>query len=280
MTNEQLFLLLASSNKEWWQDLLPFATATFSVALGALTATYVGRRKELNELRLRRVELLNSWVVELKAALESLIAIKKNYNKKLSSSPYQRFGMVRQFFTETPRMELNPNNLSFVIAGNSSGGADFSRISALVQNFNHLVGIWNMRDKVHGESLKRLSVGFRDGDIVARGEGYTLEFDVEYFERVLGQMDSRRGVDLTERCVTMTDFLIVELNEVLRQFPNMVEGVMGRVAAREVLKYKNVDYKFLALLEPCMAVDYEELGALYALDVDVVREMYSYSGAA
>ena len=85
-------------------------------------------------------------------------------------------------------------------------------------------------------------------------------------------------IDLTERVVTLTDDILLELDDFLSEFPKYAKQIINIKRLKKygsILTYSNNgNQKLLSLLERVPTVDFSSVESLYGQAADEIKEKY------
>ena len=203
------------------------------------------------------------------------MATKQNYHGKLTEYPIQRvFAIPTVLFTANPIVE-NYSQLSFLVPKLSSEEypkwSQIPRIRTMIHNYNYVQELWLKRNEIE-RPIKEKVV---QQDTTRAFVNVSLE---QIFECV-GVASIASLVDLTERVVTLTDDLIVELDDFLINFPVYAKT---RINSERLKRYgtvltcsNNGNEKLLAMLKKSPNTDYSSVTDLFGATTDQMKQRYS-----
>ncbi|WP_462151117.1 hypothetical protein [Pseudoalteromonas xiamenensis] len=256
--------------------IFPIVSAFLSALFGALIAYFTLKRQESLKIEKEKLDAANKWTLDIQKARSSLIAIKQNYFKDLSSNPTQRVGSVPTILIKAENITESYADLGFIVPTEAEmkkedlKWAQISRVDTLVSNFNALLTMWNHRNRVNEEFKLAILKTFGDGPYL----NLTLEDAVAAF----GQSGMIILIDITERCLKLTDHLIIETNDFLENFPYVVEK---KISLKRLKKYSQLlkyhhdgNEKFLEMLELMPETDYSTVTAIFGETEEQLKERH------
>lgn len=257
--------------------IFPIVSAFLSAIFGALIAYSTLKRQESLKLEKDKIDTANQWTLDIQKARSCLISIKQNYYRDLSDVPTQRLGETPTIFLKAEPIPENYHSLGFIVPRSKKKSSDnqkwaqISRIDTLVSNYNLLLNMWSKRNEIN-EHFKRslmATYGNRAFHLL------TLDDAVTAF----GHAGMVVLLDLNERCIKLTDDLIIEANDFLENFPSVAKKKINLKKVKgysQLLTYSHDNNeKFLEMLTPIPQPDYSTVTELFGESADVLRERHS-----
>ncbi|HFQ5091564.1 TPA: hypothetical protein ACGUUT_004352 [Vibrio vulnificus] len=197
--------------------ILPIGSVLVSGMLGAGVAYYTVHRQEFTKIELEKVKTVNATFLAALEFRNNLIGIKKNYEGRIETDPYQRMLAIPPILLKENTSKFDIAALSFLVNGSSPSNpvdkwASIDYIANIGSNYDVLYGIWKKRNEVITGLMPELSPFFGVG------------FSNAALEKAIGKGNLATITDLTERCLHMTDDLIVELSCFMLGFSHSLKG--------------------------------------------------------
>ncbi|HHC6693648.1 hypothetical protein H1X88_22860 [Vibrio parahaemolyticus] len=195
--------------------ILPIGSVLVSGGLGAGVAYYTVNKQEYTKIELDKIKAVNKTLLSALTIRSSLIGIKSNYFGMITEEPINRMLGVPPVLLKEARVDFDLPSLSFITEKeekpfNKWSALDF--ISTIISNFNTVIKVWEKRNQLIEALMPKLADTF----------GKPLNF--EQIQGLLGVGNMALLSDLTERCLHMTDDLLVEISCFLVGFSQAVKG--------------------------------------------------------
>ncbi|WP_353496315.1 hypothetical protein [Vibrio sp. CB1-14] len=252
--------------------IFPIGSVLVSGFLGAGVAYYTVNQQEFTKIELEKIRTVNRTLLAALELRSSLISIKSNYFGSLSDEPIDRMLAVPPVLLKETRVEFDLPSLSFIVQSDS---LDFNKwssldyIATIVSNFNTAIKVWEKRNAKIEELMPSLS------------ELYGKPLKLGDIQSLIGVGNMALLSDLTERCLHMTDDLLVEVSCFLIGFSNAVEGKIDRKILKKFggkIKPALPSYaeypQAVDILEKVPMVNYELLGQIQRRKKQDLMERY------
>ncbi|VEL96898.1 hypothetical protein ALT761_01891 [Alteromonas sp. 76-1] len=256
--------------------IFPIVSAFLSALFGALIAYFTLKRQESLKIEKEKLDAANKWTLDIQKARSSLIAIKQNYFKDLSSNPTQRVGSVPSIVVKAENIKESYADLGFIVPTEAElkeknlKWAQIARVDTLVSNFNSLLTMWDLRNRINEE--------FKQAILNKHGNGAYLKLSLNDALSAFGQPGMVALIDITERCIKLTDHLIIETNDFLENFPDVVEK---KINLRRLKKYSQLlkyhhdgNEKFLEMLQLMPETDYSAVTKVFGETEERLKERH------
>ncbi|HAS6043649.1 TPA: hypothetical protein I7115_09120 [Vibrio vulnificus] len=147
---------------------MPICSVLTSGLLGAGIAYYTVHRQEFTKVELEKVKTDNSTFLTALEFRNNLIGIKKNYEGRIETEPYQRMLAVPPILLKENTSKFDIAALSFLVVGNSPDKAidkwaSIDHIANIGSNYEVLYGIWAKRNEIITSLMPDLSPFFGVG---------------------------------------------------------------------------------------------------------------------
>ncbi|EGR0366659.1 hypothetical protein KZY42_004422 [Vibrio vulnificus] len=229
--------------------ILPVGSVLISGALGAGVAYYTVNQQEFTKIELDKIRTVNKTLLSALELRSSLIGIKSNYFGLITDEPINRMLGVPPVLLKETKVEFDLPSLSFISqheASEFNKWASLDYIATIVSNFNTVIKVWEKRNSMIEALMPKLS------------EVYGKPLKFPEIQSLIGVGNMALLSDLTERCLHMTDDLLVEVSCFLVGFSAVVDGKIDI----KILK------KFGGRISPSLPT-YEE----YPLAVDILTKV-------
>ena len=256
--------------------IFPIASAFFTSILGAVIAYFTLRHQEGIQIEKEKMNTSNRWTINIGQARSSLIAIKGNYNGKLTALPLERLSEVPCIMFDARVIPDNFHELSFIVGQKSDLKSELPkwsqipRIRAMVCNYNYLLKLWEQRNEINQKFQTKIldSIG---------GEAYG-DFTQESIEKIVGKGELALIIDFTERCISLTDDLIIEFDSFLLDFPSYAKTKINCKRLKKygtILNYSNNSNEaLLKLLKKSPPADFSSLEDLFGDTNENIKKKY------
>ncbi len=256
--------------------IFPIASAFFTALLGAAIAYFTLNHKEGIQIEKEKMNSANKWTLDAEQARSNLIAIKGNYNGQLTSQPIQRITAIPSILFHAQSISENYQDLSFIVPKSEEANSDLPkwsqipRIRSMVSNYNYLLKLWTQRNEVN-EDFKQLILS-------SIGNNAYGKLSLPDIEKAIGKANLVILIDLTERCIKLTDEIIIELDSFLKDFPKYVRT---RIETKKLKKYgsiitysNNDNQLLLDLLKKEIDVDFSSVEYLFGESSKQIKERH------
>lgn len=256
--------------------VFPVASALFTSLLGAGIAYFTLRHQESIQIEKDKMNTANKWTLLAEEARSTLIAIKGNYNEKLSDNPFQRISAIPSIlFHATPIIERY-EELSFIIPksnselNNTEKWSQIFRIRSMISNYNHVLELWNQRNEIDRPIKLKIVEQAQGQSFVNMNQDELINF--------IGAPELSVLIDLTERVVKLTDDLIIEIDDFLENFPSYAKSLVNTGRLKKygsVMKYSNNGNELLLnLIKPVPDVDYTHIEELFGQSAEELKRRH------
>ncbi|MBH0012445.1 hypothetical protein I6F66_10095 [Pseudoalteromonas sp. NZS100_1] len=171
----------------------------------------------------------------------------------------------------------NYQNLAFIVPSKEDAvstenkWSQISRISAMVSNYNALLQMWEKRNEVNE--------AFKQSILNTYGKDASLKISFKDAEAAFGSSGLVTLIDITERCIKLTDQIIIELNDFLERFPSFAKTKISLKRLKnygKLISYSNNDNKFLLeIIKPEVEVDFTSVMGLYGESIQVIKKRHT-----
>lgn len=254
--------------------LFPIASAFFSSILGGVIAYYILNRQEYVQIEKDKMNASNKWTLDIEQARSNLISIKDNYNGELTDIPLQRVGAIRSILFHAQSIPENFRDLYFIVPKGNKTKTDLPkwsqipRIRAMISNYNYLLKLWDQRNESN-QSFKEII-------FASIGNNAYAKLTLQEVENAVGKANLVILIDLTERCITLTDDIIVELDSFLSDFPAFAKTKVDTKRLKKygtIITYSNNGNKaLLKLIKKSPTVDYSSVEYLFGETDEVIKK--------
>lgn len=255
--------------------IFPIASAFFTSLLGAGIAYKSFRYQEDIKIEKEKMDTANKWTLLADEARSNLISIKQNYHGNLTNNPIQRTAAIPTIlFTAQPIVE-DFSRLSFLVPKQPSDEypkwSSIPRIRTMIHNYNYVQELWLKRNEIERPIKEKIVQKYST-------QAFANVSCEQIFECV-GKANFGSLVDLTEKVITLTDDLIIELDDFLANFSMYVKTHINSERLKRygsVLNYSNNgNKKLLAMLEKSPVTDYSSVTGLFGATIDQLKQRYS-----
>ena len=278
--SEEIKLLIQAieSLKQEGNTLKDYIIPFLSVLMGFFVAYFTIKSQEKIQITKDNVNAANRWTLTINEALQQLIAIKSNYQEKLTDDPYQRFTSVPSILTKAQPILEDLSLLTFIAPTKEEEEdnalqkwSQLSRIGTMRSNYNHLLGLWKKRN----EEERPLRLQLIDKDSPDPRQEITIP---KIIARI-GQQNALAIIDLTETLIHLTDDIIIEMNDFLLNFPDIAKSNLSNNDLKNyrILKmfYGNNPLREKQI-KKSIPVDYYKLGVIFGLPEEDMRKKYDF----
>lgn len=209
--------------------ILPIGTVCVSGLLGMGVAYYTVDKQEQTKIEIEKIKAINNTLLSAMALRTSLISIKYNYFGLIDDEPIGRMLKTPPILLAKRNINIDLASISFIVP--SKKDDEFNKwlaldyISTIFSNYDILLTIWEKRNQIIVDLMPVLNKEF------AKPLSY-IELQKLIGVGVMAQLS-----DLTERCLHMTDDLLIEVSAFLIGFS---DGVKPKVSKRVLKKFGNM----------------------------------------
>uniref|UniRef100_UPI00138E10D8 hypothetical protein n=1 Tax=Aeromonas finlandensis TaxID=1543375 RepID=UPI00138E10D8 len=178
-------------------------------------AYYTVNKQEYTKIELEKIKAVNKTLLSALTLRSSLVGIKSNYFGMITEEPINRILGIPPVLLKETNIEFDLPSLSFIVPKNKISLNKWSSldfIATIVSNFHTVIKVWEKRNQKIEEFMPKLVGNY----------GMPLSFDE--IQNLLGIGNIALLSDLTERCLHMTDDLLVEISCFLVGFSKVVDG--------------------------------------------------------
>lgn len=255
--------------------IFPIASALFTSLLGFVIAYKFFRYQEDIKIEKEKMDTANKWTLLADEARSKLISIKQNYHGKLTGNPIQRAAAISTIlFTAKPIVE-DYSKLSFLVPKQSSDEypkwSQIPRIRTMIHNYNYVQELWLKRNEIERPIKEKVVQLYSTKAFV--------DVSPEQIFECVGEADFALLVDLTEKVITLTDDLLVELDDFRANFPVYAKT---HIDTKRLKRYGSVltypidkNEILLAMLKKSPNTDYSSVTALFGATTDQLKQRYS-----
>lgn len=277
MSEEQLIaeaiLQLKQESNVIKDYIFPIAMALFSSFIGACIGYFIYLRQDKLASEKRKLDVLNKWILVADEIHQSLLALKFNYYGRLTSHPYQRFLAIPSIIGTNKKYQFDYYELAFITDFKSNNKwLNVGYLRSLFANYETLLSMWEIRNEFN----EKVRIQFLNSRI--ENKAY-VDLDDAEIELYIDQGDLSFLIDITERCLRLTDDLITEFYNFFNEFPHAVADKVdlkliknyGFIIAFDMEKNKAIK----PLLVDCPLPDYEKISKLLGRSIEELMARYS-----
>jgi hypothetical protein len=277
MSKEQLIaeaiLQLKQESSVIKDYIFPIAMALFSSLIGAIVGYRVYLRQEKLTTERGKLDILNKWILIADEIHQSLLALKFNYHGSLTSHPYQRFLAIPSIIGTNKKYQFNYYELAFITDFKSKNKwLNVGYLRSLFANYETLLSMWEIRNEFN-EKVRIQFLNSKSGN-----KAY-VDLDDAEIELYINQGDLSFLIDITERCLLLTDDLITEFYNFFNEFPHAVAHKVdlnliktyGFIIAFDMEKNKAIK----PLLVDSPLPDYKKISELSGRSIEELMARYS-----
>lgn len=255
--------------------IFPIASAFFTSLLGAGIAYKSFRYQEDIKIEKKKMDTANKWTLLADEARSNLISIKENYYGMLTEQPIQRtLAIPTILFTAKPIVE-DYSQLSFLAPIQSNDEypkwSQIPIIRTMIHNYNYVQELWLKRNEIERPVREKI--------MQQHSTEAFVDVSLEQIFQCVDKANFAMLVDLTEYIISLTDDLLVELDDFLANFPVYAKTHINSEKLKRygsVLVYSNIgNEKLLAMLERSPNADYSSLTTLLGKTTDQLKQRYS-----
>ena len=140
-------------------------------------------------------------------------------------------------------------------------------------NYNFVLKSLVVRNQLDSDLKKRLSN-------IASKDKPVFEIKLDEIKKEIGASELSKYIDLTESIVALIDYLIMEINSFIMEFPKVAESniELSKVNKAKLSTIVLNKPAYLAALIPIPQPDFELVSLLVGMSPEEAKQRYSYSG--
>ncbi len=253
--------------------VFPIATAFFSSLLGGAVAYFTFKHQDAVLFEKEKLNTANKWTILANEAFYSLLAIKQNYYEKLTvdpdpTNPYHRILAVPPIRMQISQINESLSGLVFISQKKEPENPEHSKwsqislVQILFSNYNLLINAWERRNELDPTVRSKL--------LAAYSNQAFCNINTEMIRSCIDPKELVSLIDLTERVIDLTDGLIIELIDFLKNFPVLAESRI------QMEKIKN--YGTILKLQPSKESAYLHKKCTEA-NFELISDIFGYSAA-
>lgn len=238
MTHDDLQLLIQAIEKLKHEDSLikdyiyPIVLAFVSAVMGGFVG-YLGiLKRSYEEDEKAKINATNKLLLEATDCFHNLLAIKLNYQDKLTDKPLQRLFCVPPILMYHRPFIPEFAGLFFIAKENSriaknltpqelqDSFANIPRIKLIFENYNTALEMWRTRNELAPPIF---------GEIVA-DNSTTGVANVRFEDAVksVGHAKIAQLIDLNEKVLSITDELLADFMKLLKELPKIAKPLLSK----------------------------------------------------
>ncbi|WP_076918466.1 hypothetical protein [Pseudoalteromonas sp. SK18] len=245
--------------------IFPIASAFFTSILGGLIAYFALNKQESLQIEKEKLSAANKWTLDIERARASLISIKGNYHKQLTAVPIQRLFAIPSIIIKSEPILESYQDLAFIVPSEDTKETEFpkwsqiTRINAAVANYNSLLHMWEKRNELNEQ--------FKQSVLIKHGNNAFANLSLADAESAFGKSGLAILIDLNEKCIKLTDHIIIELNDFLENFPTFAKTKINlkrlKKVGRLITYSNNANQVLLELIKSEQNVDFTSVQNLF-----------------
>jgi hypothetical protein len=149
--------------------------------------------------------------------------------------------------------------------------SQITRINAMVSNYNSLLHMWEKRNELN-EAFKKSIFG-------AYGNNAFVNITPADAEAAFGSAGLVSLIDVTERCIKLTDHIIIELNDFLENFPDFAKTKINLKRLKhfgKLINYSNNENEILLdLIKPEVNVDFTSVQVWFGQSIKDIEKRHT-----
>lgn len=257
-----------------------FISAILGFGVAYLTVKHqeeIQTQKDILLIEKDKMDIANKWTLLAEDALASLMALKYNYINKLNDNPIQRAFTVPAIIFNARRINEDILGLTFIVpkkddkASHDIKWRQITLIRAMIKNYNSILDMWDKRNEID----RALKIKLNTEHPETSYPGISKEVIVD----CVGEVKLLELIDLTERAIKFTDDILIELDDFLNNFPDVVRPLIqaeGLEQYGSLLSY-NIDDNPVRIeqIQRIPDVDFDMMSELFHQDVEALKIAYS-----
>lgn len=257
--------------------VFPIASALFTSMLGAGVAYFTIRHQENIQVEKDKMNAANKWTLLAEEARSTLIAIKSNYQEKLTENPFQRICAVPSILFHATSIAGRYDDLSFIIPNANTKPEDpdkwsqIPRIRAMINNYNYSLELWKQRNQIERPIKEHI--------ISKTGSEAYVDITQEKLSELVSPAELSLLIDITEQAIKLTDDIIIELDDFLVGFPTYARALIDHKRLKRygtIIRYSNNDNLLLLnSIRRCCEPDYSQVETLFGENAEQIKQRYS-----
>jgi hypothetical protein len=268
-----------ASITNYWKD---YVMPIIVVALSSLTAYLIAMKgfqfQEQYKNEKNKADNLNTIILQMQGMHASLIGIKQNYHRDLTSNPIQRALNV-------PLMPLKVEPVSFKMSElaqllyakktepDKNPWMDINSYLVTSSNYNMFIDMLAVRNQLDDEIKRQLAS-------LVLHSGVNGEIKISDVVRSTDNVLLMRYIDLTENLIMLVDDLFITINDFLMNFPSQANELIKKKFLKGYVfigSYKNESEIYKELLTRCKEVDLDLIAEAMKFDKEQAKEKYVHN---
>lgn len=247
--------------------MLPIFLALMSGLLGGGVAYYTVRTQEVTKIELEKVRILNKTMLIAMQIRHELVGIKTNYYTLNSQDPISRIKAIPSMLINNKNITFDLSELAFIVKKGknepSSRWSQIEYIDTIFSNYHSLMKVWLERNKLYENLLTN-----------SNDKGIGISHGI--CNETIIQLS-----DLTERCIHMTDDVLVEISCFLIGFSEIAKHKVNKKITKLyaspiqfILPDNTANTMAVDILSPIPEVDYYRLAELHQTSIELCQQRY------
>lgn len=206
----------------------PIFIPVLSAITGAFIAYWLYSRQEDFRVARERLDCGNKWLLIFAEMFTHLCQFKHAYLKNIGTHPLERAGRIAAFTCQNMGLPEDYYRLNFIVAKHDElpeMWQGLGNISALIKTFVEVQDIWEKREDID-RSMRAKIVDAKQGGVFAECSIYELE-------AILTQEEIANWIVFTEQAIVRTDFLLVQILDLLEKLPLIIKSRINRAALKK-----------------------------------------------
>ncbi|MCC3742542.1 hypothetical protein LLQ54_21975 [Rouxiella badensis] len=282
--------------------VFPVSVSLFSALMGGSIALMINAKQEVRKANQKKLQDTNELLFNVTKALNSLVTAKSNYYPVKYSTPSVRAlrfpeilskiqeinddvsycSYVRDIptcnLTRTERLSRFYKRLRKIPLNRPSQEAlgkswrNLNRVSAMLGNYNLIIELINKRNKIDEAVREKLAPVIESKEISTEAQ-----FD-DAIHSCLSKKQYLNWIDLTEMLITTVDHTICEMDNFLKDFPDIAESnidLLSIMSKSRLIRVNNDRPAYIELMKPVLTVDFVALGADFSVDPEQLKQRYT-----
>lgn len=271
---EMITNAIISLKTNYIQDyILPVFTVLISSILSVGVARYTVNKQEKNKIELTKIKAVNNTFLSALALRSDLIGIKSNYNNLDTDEPLIRVINVPPIMLTPINYNFDFSELSFIAPKDERSANNWNNIeyiSSIIANYYVVYEAWKKRNDLLVPVLIRLQHLYPTGVTPS-----DIESSID--PTILFQLS-----DLTERCLSLTDDILIEITCFIIAFDFTIKGKIDKKVLRQfgnlmrptLPNYKKSPFA-VDIIGRTISVNYKSLSKLHGQPIDALQKRYA-----